>query len=71
MINDINNSSSISTPCFVNHCTVGGNHSTVHWDVAIQLAYIKSIDMLSKNTPGLKKPRPSQKHQLALIHTLD
>ena len=60
----IKNDSSISTPCCVYHWT--GNHSTVHLDVAIQLTYIKSIDMLNKNTPGLKKVRPSQKHQLAL-----
>ena len=33
--------------------------------------YTKSIDMLSKNTPGVKKARPSRKHQLALIHTCD
>ena len=37
----------------------------------IQLTYIKSIDMLNKNTLGIKKARPSQKHQLALIHTSD
>ena len=37
----------------------------------IQLAYTKSIDMLNKNTPGVKKARPIWKHQLALIHALD
>ena len=36
------------------------NHWTVHWDVPdvrIQLTYVltKSIDMLNKNTPGVKK----------------
>ena len=30
----------------------------------------KSIDMLNKNTPGVKKAKPSRKHQLALIRTL-
>jgi len=25
--------------------------------------------MLNKNTPGAKKVRPSQKHQIVLIHT--
>ena len=38
----------------------------------IQLTYTKSIDyMLNKNTPSVKKARPSRKHQLALIHALD
>ena len=33
-----------------------GNHSTVHWDVYNgSVAYTKSIDMLGKNTPGVKK----------------
>ena len=32
-----------------------------------QLTYIKSIDMLNKNTQGAKKARPSLKHQLAFI----
>ena len=46
--------SSISTPCCVNHGT--GNHSPLHWlDVAIQLTYIKSIDMVNKNTQVQKK----------------
>ena len=37
----------------------------------IQLTYTKSINMPNKNTPGVKKARPSRKHQLALIHTSD
>ena len=48
-----------------------GNHSSVHWDVRIQLTYIKSIDMLNRNTPGVKKARPSWKHQLALNHAFN
>ena len=52
----------------LNHWT--GNHSTVHWDT-VMLTCIKSIDMLNKNTPGAKKAKPSRKHQLALIQTLD
>ena len=37
----------------------------------IQLTYIKNVDMLNKNTPGIKKARPSRKHQLVIIHTSD
>ena len=36
-----------------------------------QLAYVKSIDMLNKNTQGAKKARSSRKDQLAFIHTCD
>ena len=32
-----------------------------------QLAYIKSIDILNKNTQDAKKARLSQKHQLAIL----
>ena len=53
----------------VNHWT--GNHSGNSPLGCIQLTYIKNIDKLNKNTPGVKKVRPSQKHQLALIHALD
>ena len=35
-----------------------------------QVAFMVNI-MLNKNTPGAKKARPSRKHQLALIQTLD
>ena len=56
MINKIT-AGSISTPCCVNHWTVAGNHSTVHWDVAMELTYIKSTDMLNKNTLGAKRKR--------------
>ena len=31
------------------------NHWTVHWDVYSYPTCTKSIDMLSKNTPGVKK----------------
>ena len=37
----------------------------------IQLSYIKSFDMLNKNTPGVKKAKQSRKYQVALIRTLD
>ena len=47
------------------------NHSNNSPLGCIQLIYIKSIDMLNKNTPGVKKARPRQKHQVALIHALD
>ena len=36
----------------VNHWT--GNHSGNSPQGCIQLTYIKSIDMLNKNTPGVK-----------------
>ena len=36
-----------------------------------QLTYIKSNDMLNKNTPDVKKAKQSRKHQLVLIHTFD
>ena len=41
----------------LNHQHWTGNHSTVHWDVVMQLTYIKNIDMLNKNTPGAKKSK--------------
>ena len=30
-------------------------HSSVQWDVSVQLAYIKSINMLNRYTQGAKK----------------
>ena len=50
---------------------LGWDHSGNSPLGCIQLTYIKSIDMLNKNTPGVKKARPSRKHQVDLIHTLD
>ena len=67
MINKITVHYPLNAAC-VNHWT--GNHSGNSPQGCIQLTYIKSIDMLNKNTPGVKKARPSQKHQ-SLIHASD
>ena len=51
--------------------------STTHFgSIYVRIRYILCTsycvyDMLNKNTPGVKKARPSRKHQLALIHTCD
>ena len=50
---------SVSTPCRLRRCVAKsldtGNHSGNCPLECIQLTYIKSIDMLNKNTPGVKK----------------
>ena len=68
MINKITVHYPLHAAC-VDHWT--GNHSGNSPLGCIQLTYIKSIDMQNKNTPGVKKTRPSRKHKLALINTLD
>ena len=37
----------------------------------LEITWSLKNHMLNKNTPGVKKARPSRKHQLALIHTLN
>ena len=36
----------------------------------MRVVFYVCMCMLSKNTPGVKKARPSRKHQLALIHNM-
>ena len=39
--------------------------------ITMYVATMCIVTMLNKNTPGVKKARPSRKHQLALIHICD
>ena len=49
----IKNNSLISTPCML---CISLDRKSLHSPLGcIQLTYIKSIDMLNKNTPGVKK----------------
>ena len=65
----IKNNSSISTPCYVRKSS--DRKSLISPLGCIQLTCIKSIDIISKSIPCIKKARPSQKHQLALIYTFN
>ena len=67
------------SPVMINKITVPyphhaetGNQEITHQSNGMYTANLhKSIDMPNKNTPGVKKARPSRMHQLALIHTLN